>query len=284
VERKVKRMTAIVGMFSTDNNLVIGADSEESGETLKRRVDKLRLFYDLRGNTMVIGGAGPACHVDTLAELFTDDFLEKPAWKNDPELKNLFRKRLEDYYKNHVLCWPSVIEREDNDFSMIIGLSSRGRKGQPHVHRLWTTDRNTLTDAFPHAAIGLGRTYAQSLMEDYRGCYSDILASLAVIHILQKIKRDVSNCGRDTQIWRFANDGPCRISGEVIHKAEESFTRLERVRRMQFFNVVDTEARTNEADKEHDLHLQSEQSKMRSEFRKLASEIEEDHKKGIDRT
>lgn len=267
-------MTAVIGMFSTDNNLVMAADSEESGETLKRKVQKLTAYYDRRMNIMVIGGAGPACHVDTIAELFCDDFLDKPFWKDDSDLKAKFRKRLQEYYKAHVLCWPSIVEREDNDFSMMIGISSPPRKGKEvYVHRLWTTERNTLTDSFPRAAIGLGRTYAQSLMEDCLGCYSDVQAALAAIYIMQKIKRDVTNCGRDTQAWMFSDDGPKPIPAEIIHKIEEAFTRYERLRRMQFFNVVDTEDRKAESHKRHDAHLHSEQTKMRDELHALAAAI-----------
>jgi hypothetical protein len=213
-------MTVVIGMFSTDGDFVMGADGEESGETLKTSVTKLPVYRRKNEDALVIGGAGPACHVDAITELLFEKFSET----SDPAtFPTVIRTVLENYYKEHVLCWPSVMERADNDFALLIGMSLR-EKSKKSTHQLWVTELNTLRPVHRHAAVGLGQTYANALMEQHKGCYSVTLAAMVAIYVLQRIKRDVANCGKETQIWRFAEKGGAQFTAQSsIQKAEELF-------------------------------------------------------------
>jgi hypothetical protein len=267
-------MTIVIGMFGADGSLVMGADSEETGETLKARVMKLPICRD-EGKCLIIGGAGPACHVDTLTQLLSEAFISKPDFKDELELESRFRLLIDDYYKRNVLCWPTAMERSENDFQLLIGGSFKAEhehEGSPkNYHMLWMTEQNTFRRVQRHAAIGLGKTYANALMEDHKGCYSSVQTALAAIHILQKVKRDVSNCGKETAIWRF-DDYPYFMSQSDVQEAEELFRQYEKLAHRQFFSVV-SYIKTK-AEVETDANTAAELRKLKLAFRKLARKIE----------
>jgi hypothetical protein len=259
-------------MFSRDGGLVMGADCEETGEILKRSVEKLPIYRVNRdgggngsGNALIIGGAGPACHVETLTQLFQEIFADTT---DTLELEARFREELEHYYKDHVLCWPSAMEREDNDFSLLIGTCVPAAEPPFNPNcKLWITEQNTLRTAFPYAAIGLGRTYANALLAEYHpGCTSATQATLAAIYILQKIKRNVSNCGEGTQLWHTWDGKMHPVAGRTISRSEDLFSQYEQLTGGQFFSIVQSEY--NVLDENLLLRLKE----IRFEFTKVVEE------------
>lgn len=266
-------MTIAIAMFSNDGDLVIGADSEETGGELKHSVDKFSIGATGNGSSLIIAGAGPSCHVDAIAENLQDDFGRNPTYKDEEAIKKRFRKRLETYYLKHVLCWPSEDERATDDFALIIGISlAASNTKRAFSPKLWITQQNTLRSVFPDVAIGAGRTYASAQLKEHRGCYSNIQAALAAIHILQNVKRDVRFCGKETHLWRLTAKITTPVAESVIKEAETLFMRYKILSNRQFFNVVKTEG--SEHDKGYDDDLQRHWAGLRRDLRDVAKKME----------
>src|SRR5229473_7060532 len=118
-ERGGRKVTIAIGLL-TDETVVLAADREETVGNQKVDVSKFIRRYH-KETAMVIAGAGPDCHIETMAELLSNE-IKQSKDRSYESLKSAFRERLLIYYRDHVLCWPTAQEREDNDFNLLIAL------------------------------------------------------------------------------------------------------------------------------------------------------------------
>src|SRR5262245_28566755 len=96
----------------------MGADSEETAD-FRRSVSKLSISFDQRERAVIVGGAGPAEHLDGVAELLTRAVYDADDLNLYKDVEERLKKALREYYTNHILCWPTTEERADNDFAVL---------------------------------------------------------------------------------------------------------------------------------------------------------------------
>lgn len=187
-------MTIAIGLL-TDEVVVLAADTEETTESHKAEVSKFIVSYSA-GTQMIIAGAGPDCHIETMAEIL-QEAIKKSKGKDDEELKATFRTLLVAYYRQHVLSWPTIPEREDNDFALLIALVRAPKRGK---HKLWVTRQTTLREAPYYAAVGLGVSYAKVLLRERFEFQRWEEAIPIAIDVIRRVKRNVAGCGQQTEL------------------------------------------------------------------------------------
>lgn len=222
-------MTIAVGILA-DEALIIASDTEESTPSHKRSVSKINEFGDHKNNMMLVAGAGPDSHIETMGEILGDALGDVRA-DGKASLKKLFRELLVEYYRQHILCWPSMTEREENDFQLLIGLSLKEADGT-FSQSLLVTSTTTLREAQSYAAVGIGRTYANNLLEPRvlgnTSSFKETMA-LTAIDVIRCVKRDVPGCGKETEVRTLDYDGAsCSWSWSINEDVEKMFQEFDR--------------------------------------------------------
>src|SRR5580698_975974 len=120
LERRPKIVTAIVGFVQKDG-VVIAAESEETAQ-FKRSVYKNPQFKNQRGELLVVGGAGAGYMIETITQRLKTCF-QSIQHSNSADLFRSFETVIREFYSEDVLKWPTVEERQNNDFSLLLGLS-----------------------------------------------------------------------------------------------------------------------------------------------------------------
>jgi ATP-dependent protease HslVU (ClpYQ) peptidase subunit len=225
----------------TESGLVMAADTEETAGDFKRSVPKLEEFSSPSGS-LIIGGAGSSPQIETITQLLEDKF---QSWDNkDPDrLQETFRETIKEHYQTHVLPWPEITEREDNDFSLIIGLALPAFDDL----RLLVSQKGMLRRTKKNAAIGIGASYASDLMEEHLSHFGGAMpvAVLAAIYIIYRVKRNRLFCGKETHVWQMVNHAH-KIPDYVIVKAEEIFKQFDDFTSGQLFAVLSGGDKNNE--------------------------------------
>jgi ATP-dependent protease HslVU (ClpYQ) peptidase subunit len=263
-------MTIVLGMLR-QGGLVMAADTEETATDMKRSVTKLPLYRNSKGATLVVGGAGPDCHIEAMTERLIDKFSDATL-KNAKVVEARFHKLIAEYYKNHILSWPSHIEREENDFSLLLGISLPA--GPKHaLVRLLIMQRGVLRNAAPFRAIGTGASYAMSLMDEHFGIHSPILSALIAVYIAYRVKRDTPGCGKETQVWNFHGANTHSMMSPYIAEAESLFKKYEYENTRSFLTLMDSQS--GGASLEFDSYLKEQMADLRSRFNKLSEKMVE---------
>jgi hypothetical protein len=215
----------------------MAADTEETSTDLKRSVSKLPMYRNAKGATLVIGGAGSEPHIETVTKELFDKFADARP-QNLKTVDSRFKNHISAFYKNHVLSWPSVGEREEADFSLLIGMSLPVGEDRAIV-RLLIAQRGLLRPAGPFDSVGTGRNYANSLMEEYYGVHGGIVASLISIYVIYRVKRDIPYCGKQTQLWNFDQGRTYPMMSPYIAEAESIFKQYDIESARQFVTTID---------------------------------------------
>jgi ATP-dependent protease HslVU (ClpYQ) peptidase subunit len=217
----------------TEIGLVMAADTEETAGDFKRSVSKLERFENPNGS-LIIGGAGPQAQIETITQLLQDKLT---SWdRKDPDkLQESFKKTIKEHYQAHVLSWPTMQERSENDFSLLIGLALPAFDDL----RLLVSQTGMLRREKRHAAIGTGASYASDLMEERIFPFGGAIpvAVLAAIYTIYRVKRNTAFCGKETHVWQIVNRAR-RISDDLIEKAEAIFKRFDDFASGQLFAAL----------------------------------------------
>jgi len=268
-------MTIVIGMLR-DNGLVMGADTEETAEDFKRSVTKLPSYTNSHGHALIIGGAGCECQIQTVTQALQDDFSDVESAVEIAKLLEKFRNTIKTHYKEHVLCWPSAIEREENDFSLLLGavfrLGPKKVKSEHALCKLWISQRGMIRDARAHEAIGTGANYARTLLDDYLGMYSIQKAVMIAVYILHRVKRDTPYCGKESQLWSTKGSSVRPVFYEAVQQAEELFKRFDHFSVKNFFTTVSLEGNT-QSDRFNEKDIASNFRVLRKQFRQLSESM-----------
>lgn len=231
-----KYMTIIVGMLNQDG-LVMAADSEESTSHLKASVQKIYPYTSAKKSFLLIGGAGPGYLIDTITQNLWDDFRDA-SLTNIREVQIRIADHIREFYEKYVLRWPSREEREDNDFSLLLGCSVRIGDSDRYQNFLWVAEKGILRTAIPSWAVGMGETYARTLMNGMYGVYPISGNVLIAIDTVRKVKQDTPYCGKETRLWYVTGGKLSSISPPHVERAEDLLRSLERTSMQNFFQTA----------------------------------------------
>lgn len=244
----------------TETGLVMAADTEETAGDFKRSASKLEEFRNPNGS-LIIGGAGCEPQIQTITQLLQDRF---QSWdtKDPDKLQESFKKTIKEHYQAHVLSWPTMQERSDNDFSLLIGLALPASDDL----RLLVSQAGMLRRTKTHAAIGVGASYAYDLMEEHLFRFGGTISAavLAAIYVIYKVKRNTPFCGKDTHVWQIV-ERTRRIPDDVTKRAEEIFKDFDDFLAGQLFAALST------GDKDHEYFFNYEN--VKEHFQELSGEL-----------
>jgi hypothetical protein len=230
LERRPRIVTAIVGFVQSDG-VVMGADSEETAQ-FKRSAYKIPQFRNQRHEFLVVGGAGAAYMIETITQRLKTCF--QSIRHNSPaDLFSSFDAAIREFYLEDVLKWPTREERENNDFSLLLGLAvkigSAPTESAEFGYYLWVAQSGILRDAGRSFAIGSGAEYALLYLDNLRGLHSQSLetATFAAIHVLSKVKRTQPYCGNKTYVWIVAKGIALQVFEWNVQRLEELSSRYD---------------------------------------------------------
>jgi hypothetical protein len=216
-------MTVVIGMMTRDG-MVLGADTEETG-AFKRNIGKLPMLRTSGGHCLTIGGAGDAAYIDCMTEQLWKAFATAADPYDTEQVEEDFRPLMFQFYQDHVLTWPSEKERADHDVSFVIGATLRF--GSVGIHKLWLAENGSLRGAHPYCSVGMGRDYANILLDQYYSGMSTVMGALLMIYTLMKVKQYVPYCGKNSQVWCVRGIGQDQLPIDLVLHAEEVFKSLE---------------------------------------------------------
>jgi hypothetical protein len=111
------------------------------------------------------------------------------------------------------------------------------------------------------------------LLDDIDLEHSLLPSALLTIHVLQKVKRGIPNCGKVTQMWCLHTMGPWHWFPKHVASAESLLERLEIISNQQFMSaILGYEERGYTA---YDQSLREQYEKLREEILQLSEELKE---------
>ena len=129
----------------------------------------------------------------------------------------------------------------------------------------------------PFAAIGTGKSYAQSLMPKYITVHSLDIACFAAVNIIRQVKESVPYCGKHTQVWyrKRQSDNGKYIMAHDVRRLEQLFQEYEVAQILQFFKIVRSpnDGVNPDADETGDRETSERFSDLREAFREVATKI-----------
>ncbi len=258
-------MTIIIGKRH-EYGLIMGADTEETGPTLKRSVPKLLSYKKLEKGALVIGGAGPAPYIEDISEQLLEYFGRHTTAMQDLEAH--LREAIRNYYNASVLSWPTREEREDYDFSLIIG----GILYDEAMSHLWISESGALARVPVHAAIGLGAEHAKTILDGHQWEGPLSMYALLAIYTLQKVKQNVSGCGKESEIVSVGRVTQ-HIPVELIKEAEQLFEQYDDSAKQAFVTTIYEPSSYDDSDKKRDAITLRKVRELRAKFRKLIKKM-----------
>jgi hypothetical protein len=262
-------MTIVLGMLH-NSGFTMAADTEETADDFKKSVSKLPVCMNKQNASLIVGGAGSAPHIETVTQMLYEKFADCSS-KNLAKTEAAFRSVIQRFYKEHILVWPSHVEREDNDFSLLIGISiPTGSK--TYLNRMLISQKGLLRNALPRRAIGRGANYAEALMDEYSGMHCSVLMSLIAIYIVQRVKRDTPYCGKETHVVNIEEGYPTSVLSPYVAQAESLFRKYEYAKSRMFITMMSLGP--TETFNAYDNYVRQQMSKLSTEFQTLSNEIE----------
>jgi 20S proteasome alpha/beta subunit len=225
---KEDRMTIGVGILC-QNAVVIASDTQIGDSDLKTGQFKLASTskFGIGGDRSDLVVAGASNNLRYLKHL-----QGKIVKMMHPRNQSILAPRLEDlekqvsdylgaFYLDHVQpfsTWP-----DKPDVSLLIGYS------QGNVAKLWSSDKNVLTEHESFAAVGSGEMFALLLLNRlfYLMFPMDLkTAVLLAAYVVFQVKQHVYGCGKDTDIRCVGTDRPVFLTRKQTRALDTIFEEI----------------------------------------------------------
>ena len=238
-------MTIALGVLCDEggSSLVMAADTEESDGFLKTSQRKIALATNIhvyasvgkkprlaRGPKEIaacaVAGAGNSGYLDTITPMLADDFQVSEEADEDA-IQEEFSKTVRKFYIDHVVPLALYPERERPEFSVLIGVTRKGKT--PDL--LFASEKTTLRRCAPHAAVGIGATFATQLLKRLwpQAWVDRKTAAILVTFIMFHVKECVENCGKVTDVLVLHNGTRTYMPWELRRELEAIFFRYARL-------------------------------------------------------
>jgi hypothetical protein len=229
-------MTVAIGLLA-DRGVVIAADREQSDGALKTEQGKIITAWIANRGSIAISGAGNGPYLDSLGSEIMKWFeaekkvLEFSKFEEELELKN------HDFYSHSVM--PFVPYDDSVDYELLVAfapsptkqevmLAKKLRASPGRSPALWTSHKLSVLKEEPFAAVGVGRTAANSLLLKYWvPSLSIAIAATLVTYIVYEVKRTVKGVGLQTDVLVISGSVPHHLPRHEISAMESKFEEYE---------------------------------------------------------
>jgi hypothetical protein len=188
-------MTIALGILSGTSQ-ILAADTQMSTDSEKLSQGKLHYFWDAPtagspAGCITITGAGDEFNLKALQFELSAIFSKNKTESMD-DLQIVFSKTLNRFYREYIAITPNVEQRPE------VELLIAARRG--NHSGMWTTKRNKVSPS-SGAAVGIGATYAQSILGNL-SLYPNpnSVAMLVAAYIVFLVKLRNLWVGLDTQV------------------------------------------------------------------------------------
>ena len=216
-------MTIAIGILAS-NGIVLAADTEISTDGEIKGVDtKLvaattQVYGKPAGQSIGVAGAGSWGYFQSVKLDVTKIVLSNLF--DDPESNEHVKQRLGqfigEFYQKHVIAFHKL--KNPPDLQLLIGTWAYG-KGL-----LWGTDKMVSYPSFDFDAIGVGGTYARSLLHGYYTPMPVDSAAMLAIYAVARVKAAVAGCGQETQILVVRDNMAKSLPRDLILRGEAMFS------------------------------------------------------------
>jgi 20S proteasome alpha/beta subunit len=219
-------MTVVVGL-KLQNDIVLGADREESDTYLRHQVQKVKRFAFRSKMIAGLTGDGDAHFIDYSIEKIAG-YLQGHPRLTLGHVDGAIETVLNKIYLDHV--FPS---NAPPDFGLLVACTQGGQS------RLFKTQQAAPLEIYDFAASGRGASYATILLEKLWGTLTPQSAVLLCVHVIQETKKHVSTVGGGTDIVILkANGKSATLTSALIKPLEEKLENLNRAFDGAFFSVL----------------------------------------------
>jgi hypothetical protein len=238
------RMTIALGLLA-HRGVVIAADREQSDGTLKSDQGKIQTGWVRNRGSIAISGAGNGPYLDSLSSDLMDWFSNDKTQFEVDKFGEELRSKNHDFYQRSVLPFAPYLESVD--YELLVALApaptveeialAKELGGLPGKHpNLWTSHKLSVLKEEPFAAVGVGRTTANSLLLKYwvPSLPLEIAATLAT-YIVYQVKRTVKDVGLETDVLVISGGLPHHLTRQEISAMEARFSEYEDAERENLF-------------------------------------------------
>jgi hypothetical protein len=215
-------MTVALGILAADCQ-IIAADTQHSADTEKLGQGKIATHVYPRSGTdrriISITGSGDSFYLEALQTELADTFSTMDDISSMGDVRVAFSRCLKRFYKEHIALTPDLQQRPE------VELIIAARSGE--LREMWVTKRNRISVARSPVAVGLGGTYAQSLLGNMCLPQQPETAMLLAAYVVFLVKQRNLWVGMDTQVLCLDDSiaiSPRRgFTAQVCRQLEEMF-------------------------------------------------------------
>jgi hypothetical protein len=222
-------VTIALGIL-TGGGTVIAADRQQTEGAAKSNRGKVSGMWRAGRGAMVISGAGDGPHLDAIAREFRDWFgaSDSPLKLEDIDAEI---RRHEEFYHRYVLPFSAYSEYERPEYELLIAASPINVRGG-----LWTSSKLVVNIEDMYAAVGVGATTANALLDKYYvpAMPIEIAVSLAA-YVVYQVKQTVDGVGFETDMFAVVNNVPFVIGPDEISGMETHFRSYEKTERLNLY-------------------------------------------------
>ncbi len=189
-----RAMTIALGILA-GNSHILAADTQVNADTDKLSQGKIHFLASQSGPTpgvIAITGAGDDFLLRAIQEDLADLF-SRTHTENMHELEVAMAGLVKTFYRDHIALTPIMEQRPE------VELIIAARRGA--YSGMWTTRKNKLTKAHSPVCVGIGGTYADSLLANMELPQQPETAMILAAYTVFLVKKRNLYVGMDTQVY-----------------------------------------------------------------------------------
>jgi hypothetical protein len=223
-------VTIALGILAAGGT-VIAADRQQTEGTAKSNRGKVSAAWKAGRGCIVLSGAGDGPPLDAIADEFREWFRADGTPLNDTDIDAEIRRRHEEFYHRYVLPFSAYADYESPDYELLVAASLINSS-----HGLWTSSKLVVNNEELFAAVGVGATAANALLNKFYvpTMPIEIAISLAA-YVVYQVKQTVDGVGFETDMYAIINHAPFAIGGEEISEMETHFRSYEKAARSNLY-------------------------------------------------
>jgi hypothetical protein len=221
-------MTIALGILAGPT-MILASDTEISvgdDKYIERKIHTMS-HSDSTGKRgkIAITGAGDTDYLKSIYQELSDEFMAHQS-ANADEVEGQIRKIVKGFYKEHIV--PFHDDPDGTPSMWLVVAACRDlcpeREHSGKWSRMWVTSRNKVRRVDDFAAVGIGRTYAETLLGRLRMPQKTETAMALAAYIIFLVKDRVRGCGKETEVVTLENKWLLsRLSAEKCRELEEVF-------------------------------------------------------------
>jgi hypothetical protein len=177
-------------------------------------------------STLAVTGAGNAHYIAHLQR----EFIGESSWTHG-RLKAEAEQRIKAFHNDHVIPFASYGQDRPEVWMLLAAQESNGAR------TLLTSEGSVVNEQFGCAAVGVGATYANLLLNRLMSMVDLWGAAFLAIYVAFCVKEFIDGCGKDTDVACFWKGGAGFIRWEAIRAIEDLLGRYSCIENRMLYHL-----------------------------------------------